>query len=106
MTEPAPDPRAVLLDTITTAINRAGYWLAIEGRRAIADAVLAAAEQQRVRAEIAEARTRELHAVLDEVLRQFVHKGHPGEPCLQTSWISERTVQRWRDTLHNPKEQP
>ena len=34
-----PDSRALLLDTISTAINRAGYWLAIEGKRAAADAV-------------------------------------------------------------------
>lgn len=41
-----PAPRAVLLGTITTAINQAGFWLAIEGRRAIADAVLAAQEKE------------------------------------------------------------
>lgn len=49
-------------------------------------------EQQRQRAETA-------RATLDEVLRQFTHKGHPGEPCLQTGWISERTVARWRAAL-------
>lgn len=35
------DPRALILDTISTAINQAGYWLAIEGKRAAADAVAA-----------------------------------------------------------------
>lgn len=52
-------------------------------------------EQQRQRAETA-------RATLDEVLRQFTHKGHPGEPCLQTGWISERTVARWRAALDEP----
>jgi hypothetical protein len=48
----------------------------------------------------------QLRHTLDEVLRHFVHKGHPGEPCLQTGWISERTVARWRAVLNPPKEQP
>ncbi|MFF3151856.1 hypothetical protein [Streptomyces sp. NPDC057910] len=45
-----------------------------------------------------------LRTTLDEVLRHFVHKGHPGEPCLSSGWISERTVARWRSTLYPPKE--
>lgn len=52
-------------------------------------------EQQKQRAD-------QLAGVLDEILRQFVHKGHPGEPCLQTGWISEKTVARWRATLYTP----
>lgn len=44
----------------------------------------------------------ETRAALDEVLRHFNHKGHPGEPCLQTGWISERTVARWRAVLYPP----
>ncbi|MFF3310515.1 hypothetical protein [Streptomyces sp. NPDC002952] len=47
----------------------------------------------------AAARVQELATVLNEVLRHFVHKGHPGEPCLQTGWISEKTVTRWRTAL-------
>lgn len=47
----------------------------------------------------------QLRHTLDEVLRHFVHKGHPGEPCLQTGWISERAVARWRAVLNPPKEQ-
>ncbi|MEV0526014.1 hypothetical protein AB0I66_21495 [Streptomyces sp. NPDC050439] len=47
-----------------------------------------------------------LATTLDTVLRNFVHKGHPGEPCLQTGWISVRTVEQWRDVLNPPKEQP
>ncbi|MFE9432882.1 hypothetical protein [Streptomyces sp. NPDC006640] len=39
---------------------------------------------------------------LHEVLGHFVHKGHPGEPCLSSGWISERTVARWRAVLHPP----
>jgi len=38
------DPRAVLLDAISTALNAAGYWLPIEGKRAVADAVLKAGD--------------------------------------------------------------
>ena len=53
----------------------------------------------------AEQQRDQLAATLDEVLRHFVHKGHPGEPCLQTGWISERTVTRWRDALNPPEEQ-
>jgi hypothetical protein len=36
----ALDPRAVILDAISTTINAHGYWLPIEGKRAVADAVL------------------------------------------------------------------
>jgi hypothetical protein len=43
---------------------------------------------------------------LHEVLGHFVHKGHPGEPCLSSGWISERTVARWRAVLHPPKPAP
>jgi uncharacterized protein (DUF2267 family) len=48
-------------------------------------------------------RAERIAATLDEVLRQFVHKGHPGEPCLQTGWISEKTVARWRAVLYPPQ---
>lgn len=50
-----------------------------------------------------EARLAETRVALDEVLRHFVHKGHPGEPCLQTGWISEKTVARWRAVLYPPQ---
>lgn len=63
------DPRAVLIDAIATAVNAAGYWLAIEGQRAIADAVLAVQEQMRVRVEIAEARASELAGASDVAVR-------------------------------------
>ncbi|MFE0651018.1 hypothetical protein ACFVZH_20755 [Streptomyces sp. NPDC059534] len=58
------------------------------------------------RASKADTRARALGETLDNVLRQFVHKGHPGEPCLQTGWVRERDVQQWRDTLYGPKETP
>ncbi|MEG8275737.1 hypothetical protein [Streptomyces sp. AHA2] len=63
------------------------------------DAELRAANEwiERLNAELTETRT-----VLDEVLRQFVHKGHPGQPCLSSGWISEKTVARWRAVLHPP----
>ncbi|MGW9437969.1 hypothetical protein [Streptomyces sp. NPDC055607] len=43
---------------------------------------------------------------LAEVLRHFVHKGHPGEPCLSSGWISVKTVDKWRAALnpHQPQE--
>lgn len=50
-----------------------------------------------------EAHLAETRATLDEVLRHFTHKGHPGEPCLQTGWISEKTVARWRAVLYPPQ---
>lgn len=46
----------------------------------------------------------QLRAALDEVLRRFVHKGHPGAPCLSSGWINETTVARWRATLYSPKQ--
>ncbi|MFE6785155.1 hypothetical protein ACFVFF_23150 [Streptomyces sp. NPDC057680] len=46
MTTLAPDPRAVLLDAISTALNSAGYWLPIDGKRAVADAVLKAGSDE------------------------------------------------------------
>lgn len=52
------------------------------------------------------ARRDQLASLLDEVLRQFVHKGHPGEPCLQTGWVSVRTVDRWRTALYQPTPAP
>jgi hypothetical protein len=42
----------------------------------------------------------ELRSLLYEILGHFVHKGHPGEPCLSSGWISVRTVERWRNTLN------
>lgn len=60
------------------------------------------AEYNATRAETAEQRRDELAATLDDVLRHFVHKGHPGEPCFQTGWIAEKTVAKWRAVLHPP----
>lgn len=51
----------------------------------------------------AEQRLAETRAALDEVLSHFVHKGHPGEPCLSSGWVSEGTVARWRAVLYPPK---
>lgn len=67
---------------------------------AAADSADAAAGSYALRAETAEQRRDELAATLDEILRHFVHKGHPGEPCLGVGWISVRTVDRWRAVLN------
>ena len=40
------DPRDVIRDTIATTLNRAGYWLPVEGQRALADALLATIGEQ------------------------------------------------------------
>lgn len=59
----------------------------------------------RIRAEAQ--RDRDQHAaVLAEVLRHFVHKGHPGEPCLQTGWIPVKTVEKWRSVIAPTVERP
>jgi hypothetical protein len=44
-------------------------------------------------------RAKELVSVLDEVLRTFVHPGHPGRPCVQSGWVEVERVGRWRDAL-------
>jgi hypothetical protein len=44
-------------------------------------------------------RASELVNVLDEVLRTFVHPGHPGRACVQSGWIEVERVGRWRDAL-------
>ncbi|OKH91471.1 hypothetical protein [Streptomyces uncialis] len=41
---------------------------------------------------------------LGDILSHFVHKGHPGEPCLSSGWVGERTVARWRAVLRPPAE--
>jgi hypothetical protein len=60
------------------------------------------------RIEELEARRDELRVTLHDVLRHFVHKGHPGEPCLSSGWVAEKTVTRWRTVLQPPavEEQP
>lgn len=45
-----------------------------------------------------------VEAALRELLAAFVHKGHPGKPCVRTGWISEDTITRWRATLGQPSE--
>ena len=81
----------------SSKINRnAMIWHAVnDALEATPDPAVAPEQQQRVE---------QLATTLDEVLRQFVHKGHAGEPCLQTGWISEETVARWRAILYPPKE--
>jgi hypothetical protein len=56
------------------------------------------------RAEKAEQELDLAEATLREVLSHFVHPGHPGEPCLQTGWISVKTVDRWRAIAYPTKD--
>lgn len=43
-----------------------------------------------------------LRRLLQEILQTFVHKTHPGAPCLQSDHVDVETVQRWRDALYTP----
>jgi hypothetical protein len=56
------------------------------------------------RAEAAEQRRDQLGATLEEVLGHFIHKGFPGEPCIQTGWIRVQTVDRWRAVAYPTKD--
>lgn len=51
------------------------------------------------RAEADVRRIAELESTLGEVLRTFVHPGHPGRACLQSGWIPVGTVACWRAVL-------
>lgn len=46
------------------------------------------------------ARCDQLTATLDAVLRTFVHRGHPGYPAHQSSWIPDTTLNQWRQVLN------
>ncbi|WP_075737509.1 hypothetical protein [Streptomyces acidiscabies] len=81
------------LDALYTRIEQ------LEDLLRIANETSNKSEAERARAT---QRADELAATLHDVLRHFVHPGHPGEPCLQTGWISVSTVTRWRNTLNRP----
>lgn len=49
-------------------------------------------------------RTDELSETLRVVLSHFVHKGHPGTPCLQTGWVREDVVRQWRKEADGEQE--
>jgi hypothetical protein len=40
-----------------------------------------------------------LDEVLDEVLRSFHERGHPGYPALRSGWVREDRVAEWRAVL-------
>lgn len=46
-----------------------------------------------------EPRITALEDVLREVLAQFVHPTHPGEPCKQTGHVAVRAIDRWHAVL-------
>ena len=52
------------------------------------------------------ARRNQLAGTLYTVLSQFTHKGHPGEPCVQTGWVREQTVKDWWGVLHQTTPDP
>jgi hypothetical protein len=44
-------------------------------------------------------RMKELEDVLDEVLRSFHERGHPGYSALRSGWVREDRVAEWRNVL-------
>jgi hypothetical protein len=79
-----------------------------QARKDVGSSDLAARRAMEQRQEMAEERYAlqerrdQLAATLHDVLGHFVHKGHPGEPCLQSGWIAEKTVAKWRAVLTPP----
>jgi hypothetical protein len=69
-------------------------WAAIPFSPAEVRAILGAIDSRPDVARIAE-----LETLLGEVLRTFVHPGHPGRACLQSGWIPVEQVARWRSAL-------
>lgn len=49
-----------------------------------------------------QARSEELRSTLVRVLSHFTERGHPGEPCLRTPWLTEKAVARWQAALQPP----
>ncbi|RSS59824.1 hypothetical protein [Streptomyces sp. WAC01280] len=85
-----PGPQAVTLDAISTALNAAGYWLPIEGKRAVVNAVLKASGDEaraiveRVRNAVAIADATDVtdwqrgyRACADRVLAALQHEEQP-----------------------------
>ncbi|MFF9844638.1 hypothetical protein [Streptomyces sp. NPDC013740] len=82
MTQPAAEqPRRIPHDDLTSD--------ALDQLYAERDQLAAMSQRHLLRAD-------RYGATLNEVLRLFIHKGHPGEPCLRTSWVPERKVELWR----------
>jgi hypothetical protein len=75
------------------------------GRDAVQDAVEEAIDLavylKQVELEMRDVRAErdQLATTLDEVLRQFVHRTHPGQPCLQSNHVSADQVDDWRSVL-------
>lgn len=40
-----------------------------------------------------------LAALAAEILSCFTERGHPGQPCTRTRWVSDRTIAAWRSRL-------
>ncbi|MFE6815976.1 hypothetical protein [Streptomyces sp. NPDC057677] len=78
-----PDPRAVLLDAISTALNAAGYWLPIDGKKAVADAVLKTGSDE-----------------AEKWRRQAVDRGLELGRLQRTLELAEATARTWADD-HN-----
>ncbi|MFC8009117.1 hypothetical protein [Streptomyces cinereoruber] len=75
--------------------RRAEQQAEADARKAYTDLI-----DEQKRAGRAEAERDAARNTLADVLRHFVHKGHPGEPCLSSGWISVKTVEKWRAVLN------
>jgi hypothetical protein len=67
------------------------FWAALAVHRPIwqSDAELVSLRQANAR----------LRGLLGEVLRHFIHRTHPGAPCLQTGHVDVSAVERWREAV-------
>lgn len=45
-----------------------------------------------------------LRAVLGQILGEYWHAGHPGEPCHRINWVRDNTLAAWRQTLADSTE--
>lgn len=99
-----PAPRPTLDDITSDQLDT--LWDRAEQAEEARDDALRTAAYHNDRASKHRARAERAEALAREILRHFIHKGHPGEPCLQTGWISVRTVEQWRAALDERQEQP
>lgn len=68
--------------------------VAVTLRRLSEATVQAADERMRMAARIDE-----LTVALDDVLRSFYERGHPGTPCIRTGWVREDKFHEWHEVL-------
>lgn len=55
---------------------------------------------RRIEAQAAE--VERLRTLVCDVLDTFVHRGHPGKPCVRSDWVSEDRYAEWRRHARTP----